>query len=112
MNIRINKIYLLIFFWLPGQLYAYDVGTTGIGGVAVNALEPVSLLSSFMASAALAIGITFVVAAFFKYIQHRRNPLAHPISTVVFWFILGLILLCLPLVYKLTESGVPNPYHF
>jgi hypothetical protein len=56
----------------------------------------------------IVIGLTCLFAAFVRYMQHRVNPLAHPIGTVVTLLILGLLLLVLPLVYKLTESGVPG----
>ncbi len=79
---------------------------TGFGGMASNLMQPVSLLSGFLSGAAVVIGITCLFGGFVRYMQHRVNPLAHPISTVVTLFLLGLILLVLPLIYKLTESGV------
>ncbi|HSW94046.1 MAG TPA: hypothetical protein VLJ15_06820 [Gammaproteobacteria bacterium] len=79
----------------------------GFGGVATNLLLPVHVVSSFLYGMSIVIGLVCLFAAFVRYLQYRVNPLANPISTVVTLLILGILLLVLPLVYKLTESGVP-----
>ncbi len=79
----------------------------GLGQVANNILEPVTVASNFLAGAAIVIGMTCIFSAFLRYMQHRVNPLAQPISTVILLLVLGFFLLVLPLVYKLTESGIP-----
>jgi hypothetical protein len=52
-------------------------------------------------------GLTCLFASFLKYLQHRVNPIASPLSTVVMLFIMALVLILLPLAYKLTQNGVP-----
>jgi len=79
----------------------------GAGQVANNMMEPVSMLANFIGSMSVVLGISFVFAAFIKYMEHRVNPLATPISTIVLLFIMGIILVFLPLIYKLTDGGVP-----
>jgi drug/metabolite transporter (DMT)-like permease len=79
----------------------------GIGEIANNIEEPVTLLANFVGAAAIAIGCSFVFSALVKYMRHRVNPYEVPISTVVVLLIMGILLLCLPLAYKLTESGFP-----
>lgn len=77
----------------------------GIGGVANNLMEPVTILANFIGTIAIIIGISFLFAAFVKYMQHRVNPLAVPISTVVLLLVMGICLLLIPFLYKLTTSG-------
>lgn len=79
----------------------------GVGGVAANLIAPVDLVSRFLYGMSIVIGIMCLFAAFARYMQYRVNPLANPIGTVVTLFILGVLLIVLPLVYKFTESGVP-----
>jgi hypothetical protein len=79
----------------------------GFGEIATNLQEPVTLLANFIGTAAIVIGSSFIFGAFVKYMRHRINPYEVPISTVVILLIMGILLLCLPLAYKLTESGFP-----
>jgi hypothetical protein len=78
----------------------------GFGQVANNILEPVTIASSFISGISIIIGMTSLLSAFLRYMQHRVNPLAQPISTVILLVVLGVILIALPLIYKLTESGI------
>ncbi len=78
-----------------------------LGGMANNLMTPVSVLSGFLNSACLLVGSFFVFAGIIKYMEHRRSPLMVTISTVVFLFIAGIVLMLLPLVYKWTEGGIP-----
>jgi uncharacterized membrane protein len=83
------------------------VAVSGIGAVAENLLIPVTVASSFLSGIAVILGVSCVFSAFLRYMQHRINPLAQPMSMVVTLAILGILLLLLPFIYKLTESGVP-----
>lgn len=104
-------LFYVFFFLVSDVALAENVsGITaneGIGGVAENLMLSVNVLGDFFSSAAMVIGICFLFASLVKYKQHRDNPLFVPISTVVVLFILGLLLVLLPLLYKLTESGIP-----
>lgn len=79
----------------------------GIGDIAENMMEPVSVLSNFIGSASLIVGICALFAAFLRYMQHRVNPLSAPLGSVIMLIIIGIVLLCLPFIYKLTDSGIP-----
>lgn len=81
---------------------------TGLGSVASNLMEPVSILSDFVVNGSLVVGIMFIFGSVIKYGQHRRNPLAVPISNVVFIFICGILLLLLPLAYKVLYEAPPS----
>lgn len=96
--------WLIIFFYLlPGMLFA----TEGIGQYAEGLMEPVSILSEFINSAAIIMGLCLLFAAILKYKQHKINPLYAPMGTVIWLLILGIVLLCLPLLYyKLSTSPI------
>lgn len=79
---------------------------TGIGGVAENLMDPVRVFSDFIEAACLLIGSSFLFASIIKYIEHRRSPLMVSISTVIFLFIAGLVLLLLPLISYLSSSSI------
>lgn len=83
---------------------------SGAGIVAHNLMEPVTILSNFIGSMSIVVGLTAVFASFLRYMQYRVNPLASPLSTVLLLLILGIVLLVLPLIYKLTSSGIPIAY--
>lgn len=105
-----NFIYRLLFLsfllLLPNVLFAAFSAPTGAGAVAGNLMEPVEIVSAFVSTASIILGGSFLFASVIKYSQHRINPLAVPISTVVFLVVAGIVLVVLPLAYKLTESGV------
>lgn len=98
-------IKFIIFFAHPAIVYAY--GQPGLGGVAVNMLEPVTVVSDFVDTGCLVVGIGFIFASIVKYIEHRRSPLMVPISTVVFLLIAGIVLVLLPFLSTFTDSGIP-----
>lgn len=104
-NSLIYLIYVLLLP-LPGTLLAQS-GEEGLGDVADNILQPISVFSNFLGTICLVIGGSFLFASIIKYFEHRRSPLTVPMSTVVFLFIAGIILVCLPFLYILTGYGVP-----
>jgi hypothetical protein len=81
---------------------------SGVGGIANNLLQPVSLMTDFVTSGALAAGVGFLFGAFIKYMQHRKNPMASTIGNVILLLIIGILLLCLPLAYKLAYDQPPT----
>lgn len=78
----------------------------GIGDYASQIIHPVGILNNFIGSAAIIVGAACLFAAFFRYMQHRVNPVIAPISTVILFLVLGLLLLALPFLY-LVVGGVP-----
>lgn len=100
---------LFCYLFLPRIAIAIEVPPTpnepGIGTIATNLMGPVNVVSSFISSAAIVVGVTMLFGAFLRYMQYRVNPLANPISTVIVLAILGLALLCIPLLSK--YAGYP-----
>lgn len=83
---------------------------TGLGGVALNLMEPVGLFSDFVHTGCILIGGSFLFASIIKYFEHRRSPTMVPISTVIFLLIAGIILILLPFLSLLTEHGLPYTF--
>lgn len=94
--------YLILFVIISVNCVAADVG---LGGVATNILEPVTLFGNFVDSACFILGGAFIFASLIKYIEHKRSPLMVPISTVVFLIIAGLILIALPFLSLFVDTG-------
>lgn len=88
------------------QAYAVNQRPTGIGGVARNLMDPVTVFSDFVYTGCIVIGGSFVFASIIKYFEHRRSPLMVPMSTVVFLLIAGGLLLALPFLAYLDSSGI------
>lgn len=102
-----NFILQIIVFCLStlicSQLFAFQ---TGVGQVAQNLMEPVTLFSNALQTVCFIIGGAFLFAALIKYFEHRRNPLMTPIGTVVFLVIAGILLILIPFLSLYTDSGV------
>jgi hypothetical protein len=100
-------------FWVLTPVYAYiPQRPVGVGAVANNLMAPVTFGANFTGSIAISLGICFFFAALIKYIRHRENPLAYPISTVVILIIMGTILLALPFTYKISQAGFPMSFPY
>jgi len=80
---------------------------SSFGQVAQNMTEPIEIVSGFVSVGCLIVGVACIFAGVVKYFEHRRSPLFVPISTVVWLFVIGLLLLVLPFAYLITESGIP-----
>ncbi len=97
--------YFLLILFLQSICYANSAPS--IGGLANEMMGPVGMLSDFIGTASIIVGISCLFASFLRFMQYRVNPLASPISTVVVLFILGIVTLLLPFLYKLVGYGIP-----
>lgn len=88
-------------------ILSFAAQKSGIGGVASNMMEPVSVLTDFVHSACLLLGGIFFFAAVVKYFEHRRSPTMVPVSTVVFLFIAAIVLILLPIISYFKTNGIP-----
>lgn len=104
-----KSLIAILLFLLPLLVFAaqHKAGLPGIGNVAQNMMEPVSVMADLIDTACFVLGGSFVLASVVKYFEHKRSPLMVPISTVVFLFIVGIVLIGLPFVALVTEHGVP-----
>lgn len=104
--LQMSRILLTLF-----ALHSVAFAAAGIGDLANQLEEPVSILSDFIGTGSLIVGITCLFGAFLRYLQYRVNPLMSPMSTVIVLVILGLALIGLPFLYKVIGYGVPYPAH-
>jgi hypothetical protein len=105
---------IFLTLWVTRPVYAYYESNrpVGAGAVANNLMSPVTFGVNFVGSIAISLGICFLFAALIKYIRHRENPLAYPISTVIILIIMGLLLIALPFTYKITQAGLPMSFPY
>lgn len=96
-----------LLFFIAGFFAAFNSHAESIGQYASDLVEPVNILSNFVSSASLIIGVMLLVASLMRYLQYRINPLASPLSTVIMFLILGLLLVALPFMYLLLGAGIP-----
>lgn len=82
-----------------------------LGHLADNLMSPITMAAGFLNGISVIIGAICLFSSVVRYMQHRVNPLAQPLGTVVLLLVLGIVLLALPLVDQLTESGVPFHLH-
>lgn len=97
---------IIILCLLPMAAEAAVNSTVGVGGVANSLMDPVGVVGGFIQNTCLLVGGAFIFASIIKYFEHRRSPTMVPISTVVYLFLGGLLLLALPLTAYLTSNGV------
>ncbi len=103
--IKSSARFICLFWGLFSLATASFAQGGGIGTVANNMMDPVTVFYQFIQSGCLLIGGGFIFASIVKYFEHRRSPLMVPISTVVFLLIAGTILVLLPLIGYVTQSA-------
>lgn len=87
--------WLLLFtfaFFASGALA--DSG--GIGAIATNITGSFKALGQLVLAIAFLAGIGFVMAAIFKFKQHKDNPTQIPLGTPVAMLVIGIVLMFLP----------------
>lgn len=95
---------------LPIILFAQGQGE-GLGDVADTMVEPIDIAGHLLTDATLIAGLVCLVAGFFRYMQHRINPLAHPLSTVIALLSMGTVFVLFPVIYKKNEQPEEQPKH-
>lgn len=98
-------IVTMIFFCGTMRVFA-DSPDIGVGDFATGLMTPMNIVANLLNTASLIVGVCFLFAALFRYLQYRINPLASPIGHIIFLIILGVVLICLPMLYKFTEYGI------
>jgi hypothetical protein len=101
-KMREATLRIIVLYFMARPCFAQ----MGIGGVANNLMDPVTMFYKFITSGCILIGGGFLFASVIKYFEHRRSPLMVPISTVVFLLIAGLILIALPLLAYVSQNCV------
>jgi choline-glycine betaine transporter len=102
----ISNLSLFVYTLFLPVLTVAATPVVGMGRVADDLMDPVSVFSDFTSTISIMIGACFLFASVIKYMQHRVNPLAVPISNVVMLVIMAIVLILLPLAYKLTGGDI------
>jgi len=99
------KIAGIFLFFISS--FTFALNDLSLGEVARNITEPLEAVSGFVSVGCLIVGVACLFASLVKYFEHRKSPLAVPISTVVWILIIGLLLLIIPFAYLITDNGIP-----
>lgn len=101
------KASILLAILLNSAYAATTKKLTGVGFVAENLMDPVGMAADFIYTGCFILGASFIFAAVVKYVEHRRNPLMVPISTVVFLLLAGILLFLIPFAYLIMHHASP-----
>ena len=97
------RILFLLNLFIPLPVLAEDAAPSGFGAKANELMQPIGVLGDAITNICLILGIMFLFGAFLRYRLYRVNPLAAPLSTVIFLFILAFLLLSLPFLHYLVD---------
>jgi intracellular multiplication protein IcmD len=87
---------LALTFFFTDLALAGDGGAQGIGTLATNITGSFRALGMLILAIAFLAGIGFVMAAIFKFKQHKDNPTQIPLGTPVAMLVIGIVLIFLP----------------
>lgn len=97
----ISSIGLFVFVY-AGIAYGYG---TGLGDITGNLLGPAQGLGHMMNAVCYVLGLGFLLTGLLQYKYHRENPQQVKISTPIVLVFLGIILIALPFIAMMSESG-------
>lgn len=98
------KIALSIILTLSVSLAFAHSGIT-LGGMADDAMGPISILRHLFNAASVVVGLFFLMSAWLRYLRHRKNPMESPLGTVLVFAVLGLALIAMPFLYQLSHQA-------
>ena len=84
--------------WLLFSAQAFASRT--IGETAESLLTPVTLVGQLSLAVCIIAGLCCTIAGVMFYKAYRENPQYMPLGKPVFYFLLGLALLCMPFVWQ------------
>ena len=97
----INNSFWIITIFFP---YSHLVASNSIGEAAGVLLEGTNLLTKFFWAGCIFCGVFLLTAALSNYREHRNNPKLVPMSTVITYIILGIIVIMIPILNRLFGS--------
>lgn len=98
MDIRMNKLFILLCVFLAGSVSA----ETTLADVSQVLLSGSGILTKVMWAACIIVGILLIAAAFTQFQIHRRNPKLVPLTTPVLYLILGIGAIAIPFIERVT----------
>lgn len=86
------RLFTLVSILLT-TLYSCNLAAQGIGDVASNIYQPVTVVISLVKAVSVICGSGLVLGGILRYFDYRRNPVAVRLSMVLFMFFFGLALI-------------------
>ena len=104
---RYALLFTYLFFMNNMSAYADNKVTApvSIGTVASTVGQTVLSLGTIISDIALVAGIGFLLASFFKFDQHKKNPTQVPVSQPLTLLILGAALCLFPTIMPLVQTA-------
>ena len=96
------KLSLIIGLLFVSRLVFAD---ESLGGISENVLGPINILRHLFNIASIVLGIFLLLSAFNRYVRYRQNPQESPLSTVITWALLGVLLIVIPIAYHLSQEA-------
>ena len=97
--------YLLLFLANPLAFANFGSKRESLGSISQNMLQPINWLRYAFNIASILLGVYMLLSAFTRYKRFRENPQESPLSTVIFWAFLGIVLIVIPILYMLSVQA-------
>lgn len=94
----------IIFCILIG-IYGCNIYGQGIGDVASNIYQPVTIMIQLVRAVSVLCGAGLILGSLLKYLEYRRNPVAVRLSMVIFMLLFGISLLLVSIIPMKGLSG-------
>ena len=106
MNKVVRFFYISLIMLLSNTYYAEQIGShKGIGGVSFELSMVLNNVAKLILYVAIIAGVAFILTSILKLKQHWRNPQQVSISQVISLFVLGLVLVGIPILIHYTQSN-------
>ena len=92
------------FMFLNGDVNAQ--APVSLGSIAQNVGQTVVSLATIISNMALVSGIGFVLASFFKFDAHKKNPTQIPISAPLTLLVIGASLCMFPTIMPMVQTAI------
>lgn len=100
-----RKLLLLGLLSIGSHAFCAPSGTGSIGNVALNVLEPTSLIAKLFYIMCYIIGSGLVLGAILQYRIHRQNPVQVTLMQVLLLLLFGLGLIAVPIFAQLSKAA-------
>ena len=107
-NAKKSGLNILCVSGIWGSLVSAVVATTPVtlGTMVVTLNKTVMQLAAIISDTALVAGIGFVMASFFKFDAHKKNPTQVPISAPLTLLLIGASLCLFPTIMPLVQTAL------
>lgn len=86
-------------FYMQSVFAADELGSKHLGDIATDITDSFAGIATLMIAIAYIAGLGFVLAAIFKFKQHKDNPTQIPLGTPLAMLVIGVVLIFLPSIF-------------